>query len=117
MRQNLDVMADKKSLIKFCRYYKGEDKNPFNGKDQMKSLMWEYECKWVEFTIKASEDENGQEAKVLSSVLSDYIRVGLREFENMDDTPISLKAILYNRYYYWNEGGDFTKWYKEVYMQ
>ena len=106
-------MADKKSLIKFCRYYDGQSENPFTNKDPMKALMWEYECKWVELTIKTSDHV----PEILSNALTDYIRAGMREFEKMDDTPITLKAILFSRYYYWNEGGDFKKWYKEVYMQ
>lgn len=108
---------DKKELLKFCRYYKGEKENPFEGKDQMKALIWGYESKWVEFTMKASEDDKCQEAQILSSSLNEYIRAGMREFEKTDDTPLALKAILYNRYYYWNEGGDFKKWYKETYMK
>lgn len=107
----------KEDLLHHCRYYNGESENPFEGKDQMKSLMWGYESKWVEFTIKASENKDGQESSILSSALTDYIRAGMREFEKMDDTPIALKAILFNRYYYWNEGGDFKKWYKETYMK
>ena len=68
---------DKKELLKFCRYYKGEKENPFEGKDQMKDLMWGYESKWVKFTMKASEDDKCQEAQILSSSLNEYIRAGM----------------------------------------
>ena len=29
-------MSDNSTLLKSCRYYKGEDENPFEGKDQNK---------------------------------------------------------------------------------
>lgn len=101
-------------LLSFCRYYKGEEECPF-ASNNPNSLCWWYEQKWVEFTIKARGDEDSDESKVLSSYLAEYIRAGMREFEKTDDTPIALKALLFNRYYHWNVGGDFKKWYKEVY--
>ena len=38
----------KEELIKQCRYFKGEAGNPYTGKDQDKSMFWDYERMWVE---------------------------------------------------------------------
>ena len=67
---------DKKDLVKFCRYYKGEDDCPF--KDQNKSMLWFYERAWVYDMLNDSDS--------LSSAIDDYIRVGLGLFEQFDKT-------------------------------
>ena len=53
-------------------------------------------------------------------VLEDYIRCGLGDFSKFDDTPITLKAILFNRYTKYNEMIDvdgFKNWYNKVYSK
>ncbi len=35
----------KSDLLKYCRYYKGEDNSPFE--EQNKSMLWFYERSWV----------------------------------------------------------------------
>lgn len=37
-------------------------------------------------------------------MLDEYISAGLSEFNMMDDTPITLKALLFNRYCHWCGG-------------
>ena len=53
--------------------------------------------------------------------LDDYLRAGLRTFNMYDGTPITLKAILYNRYMQQAEGmakvDDFKEWYNKFYIQ
>lgn len=50
-------MSDNSTLLKSCRYYKGEDQNPFEGKDQNKSMLWFYESVWVN-SSKSSVDDS-----------------------------------------------------------
>lgn len=97
---------DKKDLLKFCRYYKGEASIP---KDT-KASFWEYEKKWVELMT----DDN----PLLDGMISVYISNGLRDFEQMDNTPITLKSLLFNRYSHWlrEDAAGFKKWYKAEYI-
>lgn len=74
-------------LLKFCRYYKGEEDCPFN--DQDKAMLWFYERSWV-LDIENDRFEN--------SLISDYIYVGLSDFATNDSTPLTLKALLFNRF-------------------
>lgn len=90
------TMADKKSLIKFCRYYKGETDTELTGNDGM---FWNCERVWVEDTIKQSS--------TITSALNDYLSVGLRTFEMYDDTPATLKAALFNRFAKYFSGSIF----------
>lgn len=93
--------------FELCRYYKGEDKCPKN----VKASFWEYERKWVELSLDASS--------ALEGMLAEYISNGLGAFEQTDNTPISLKAFLFNRYAHWNAGdliSGFKKWYKSSYI-
>ena len=99
-------MADKKSLIKFCRYYKGETNNELTGNDGM---FWNCERVWVENTIKQSE--------LLTIVINDYIEAGLRTFCQYDDTPATLKAILFSSFAKYRSGSifDAADAFKELY--
>lgn len=51
--------------------------------------------------------------------LHEYITAGLLDFEKYDDTPITLKALLFNRFGYWFSDGlmemvePFKKYYQE----
>ena len=83
---------EKKDFIKFCRYYKGEKENPYDGIDQNKTMLWFYEKCWIDFNLS----DNGR--STLADYIGDYSSVGLSLFETQDDTPASLKALLFNRY-------------------
>ena len=78
---------NKDDILKYCRYYKGQKANPYTDGD--KALLWDYERKWVDDMSKEPD---------FSDYLSDYIAVGLRDFSMFDDVPITLKAMLFNRY-------------------
>lgn len=82
-----DMEKESKELVKHCRYYKGESNNPFEGKDSTKAALWLYERTWV----MDFNNDNGD-------ALRDYNSVGLGDFEMFDDTPLLLKALLFNRY-------------------
>ena len=105
-------MADKKSLIKFCRYYDGSKHADANGD---RAVFIDVEQMWIKLTIENSP--------IIMSMLSEYMSAGLRTFEMYDDTPATLKAALFSRFakYY---GGSlleaataFKAFYKERYMK
>ena len=101
---------DKKDLLKFCRYYKGEDDCPF--KEQNKTMLWFYERAWMFDMLRDSDN--------LSTCIDEYIRFGLGLFEQFDDVPLSLKALLFNRYARTSQSmaeavEPFKKFYKEYY--
>ena len=85
---------DKKSLLSVCRYYKDEKENPFKNNNQ--ATFWEYEKKWIEF--------NHTNKDILISAVQEYINAGLADFEAEDNTPLSLKAFLFDRYSHWLGG-------------
>lgn len=102
---------ERETLIKQCRYYNGEEENPY-GEGGDKAMFWFYERWWAEKMANGDTD-------VLSFYLSLYERVGLTDFEEDDGVPITLKAILFNRYEEWAEGGpdDFKIWYERDYWK
>ena len=99
-------MADKKSLIKFCRYYKGETDTEITGNDGM---FWNCERVWVEDTLKQSS--------TITSALNDYLSAGLRTFNRYDDTPLTLKALLFFLFAKYYSGSIFeaAEAFKELY--
>ena len=52
--------------------------------------------------------------------LDDYLSAGLRTFNMYDDTPVTLKAVLFNRFMQQAEGmapaEDFKRWYDWFYI-
>ncbi|EFC71235.1 hypothetical protein [Prevotella sp. oral taxon 299] len=83
-------MDDREKLMELCRYYKGEKENPYK-EEQNKACLWSYERAWLlEFTKPQS--------RLLMSYLSQYTAVGLTCFSTDDNVPITLKALLFNRY-------------------
>lgn len=72
--------------LTICRYYRGEQTSPYS--EQNKSMLWFYERCWV-------NEKNGG---LLSEYIFEYRAAGLSEFCNSDNIPISLKALLFNRY-------------------
>ncbi|MFR9585647.1 MAG: hypothetical protein SNI20_05935 [Rikenellaceae bacterium] len=80
------MSRDRDYKISVCRYFDGEDRNPFEGKDQNRAMLWFYERCWVE----SAQDD--------SVYLEEYISVDLANFESRDSVPTSLKALLFNRY-------------------
>lgn len=114
--QNLEKNMDKKQLINKCRYYKGEPDCPESIVKQGKEICWYYEMKWVEMV--------GTKDYILSVYLDEYSFYGYDAFEENDSTPMTLKALLLNRFYHQDGAfqiastpdNDFKKWYLDVYM-
>ena len=98
----------KEDLTKLCRYYKGEKENPY--KNGNKALFWDYERVWIDLSVDKDE--------MLGNMLDEYISAGLSEFEMQDDTPVALKALLYNRFCHWQmaDTASFKKWYCDTYL-
>lgn len=109
----------RKELIELCRYYKGEDENPFAGKDQNAMMFWSYEKMWCEMNHTALEDENSSAAAMIGNFISEYSAAGLLFYRATEDTPISLIALLYNRYEQWLQGtpDEFKEWYTRQYLK
>lgn len=118
----------KQFLISQCRYYKGEEENPFDlaartdPVAQNKAMLWFYEQSWVNANLHSYE--TGEPDPALSDYYDEYLfTAGLSDFEHDDGVPISLKALLLNRYAKWSGGGladavdDFRKWYIEYYRK
>jgi len=101
---------DKKTLLQFCRYY-GGNKQPTTHTE-----LWGYERDWVNM----SSTKAGQE--LLADYVNEYSKAGLSSFSMQDDTPASLKALLFYRFCYWNSGSSldcaepFKQWYIETYI-
>ena len=116
----------KQFLISHCRYYKGEEKNPFevaartDAEAQNKAMLWFYEQYWVNGNLRSYEA--GEPEPTLSEYFDDYLyNPKLRDFEREDGVPMSLKALLFNRYAKYSGGGmadavdDFKRWYRKYY--
>lgn len=85
----------REDAILFCRYYKGEDKcPPFH--DPNKKALWEYERFWVGQKMKFNGIK--EDDYVSDGTLEEYMSAGLRQFQETDGVPITLKALLFNRY-------------------
>ena len=96
-----------KTLFDYCRYYK-KNNTTTNAYIEMFIIC---EDVWCNF-MKTNNDS-------LNEMLSEYLRVGLADFQQYDGTPITLKAVLYNRfrqYYEHSTIEDFKKFYIEQYV-
>lgn len=133
----------RKHLVLMCRYYDGTDTDVFQktleehqiNKDNLPPP----ECMKDEYTL--SEEEvmrlksascaaayekiwvnerlNGSAEKIDKDRTGEYIAYGNKDFEADDGTPISLKALLWNRYFHWggclSEQEAFYEWYRTRY--
>lgn len=107
-------MDDREKLMECCKYYKGEKENPYK-EEQNKACLWSYEPAWL------LEFANPQ-SRLLMSYLSQYTAVGLTCFSTDDNVPITLKALLFNRYartrYSTNEAVEpFKRFYNKYYSE
>lgn len=102
-----------KNLLTHCRYYRGEASCPFVDSD--KRLLWDWERSWVVFHEEADKDENSEGAEFLNQLVSEYLFAGLGDFSKFDGVPLSLKALLFNRFNQWNEAPGFQRWYLKYY--
>lgn len=88
-----DNINKRKELLKACRYFDGSDSTQLTGNAGM---LWFYEKCWYLDTLKTIE--TGEVTDIQQEILDEYAAAGLGRFELYDQTPISLKAFLFNRY-------------------
>lgn len=93
-------------LLKFCRYFKGENEKPFDGRNQNKGMFWEYERYWVLESSKRKPN--------FSDMLTEYLNNDLLNFSFSDGVPTTLKSLLFNRYQKWNMSG--AEGFKDFYL-
>lgn len=84
---NMAQKQTREDLIRQCRYYKGEEENPFDDSDR--GLFGDYERLWVR-NVYADHS-------AFSEAVEEY-NIYLRDFSKDDGVPTSLKAALLNRY-------------------
>lgn len=106
------LMRNMNELIQQCRYYKGENECPKSIEEKGMATIWFYEQIWVE--REELRDENGYNAL-------GYFSDGLKDFNRNDGTPMTLKALLFNRYSHWSGGYEnlaegFKKWHERNYI-
>lgn len=104
-------------LLKYCRYYKGEEECPEENTKNNNSYLWYYEKMWVE--NPAFRDESFDPDNIN---FYEYKNAGLIDFNLNDNVPVTLKALLFNRYGHWSGGYEnipegFKKWYNEFYLK
>ena len=102
----------RENIIGGCRYYTGEDSNPYEEEDNARALLWDYERIYVDYMLNDGSEYKG----MMQQYYSNYIREGIKL---KADTPIALNALLYARYCHWSyiptqEG--FQNWYDSTYL-
>lgn len=108
-------MSYKNQTLKFCRYYRGEKENPFEGKDPDKAMLWGYEQMWAERAERGLSPAD-------TELLETYEAYGLKSFNADDGVPLSYKAFLFGRFMHWCGGNgleidrvEFQKFYDRCY--
>lgn len=103
----------REELILDCRYYNGEEDVP-DSLPEGDEIFWDYERVWVSWML---EEPDKLQTKI-DYFTQEYDLPNL--LPEGDGTPLGLKALLFNRYDYWNGfmGGSkeayaqsFKKWY------
>ena len=121
----MEISDNHKWLLDFCGYYNGEEENPFNERLQQNErsnsrisselehqlnisrMFWYYEECWVKFTLNM---ECG------FSYCGEYLRNQLEDFLKDNGTPMTLKALLHNRFFHWSGGYDTVEGFKQWYI-
>lgn len=101
-------------LLSQCRYYNGESEPPRSLPEGC-ALMWNYEWHWVLWSLK-----NDPMMEQFQRMIEEF------HLENKegDDTPLTMKALLLNRYLHWCGAyasieetlKHFEKWYESHYL-
>lgn len=130
----------RKHLILKCRYYDGTEEDIYLKKLEAheidKSHLPPPECMKDEYTLSGEEVAHLRNAhtarcyeehwvkeqlngKIDNGCIGEYVAYGNKDFDADDGTPISLKALLWNRYYHWGgwmpDQEAFRKWYRTYY--
>lgn len=107
----------RKDLILQCRYYNGEAEEPEPSADAPSGFysFWGYEKLWVEWTLNDDPEIKDFE---------EWVNFYHLESKDGDKTPLTLKAILLNRFLHWGAYGppeeemkQFEEWYTQDYLK
>lgn len=103
----IETQEIKEQPLRYCRYFKGETEN----RENKLSLLSDYEKCWL--------DSLNTNIRYLENQVCEYIHYNLMDFSDNDGVPISLKAILFNRYCHWNMADveSFKDWYLKSYLK
>jgi hypothetical protein len=84
--------AKEEALLASCKYYKGEDGNPFPLKmGDNRHALWYCEKSWVDDSLR-----NGDSS--FASDTEEYLAYGANESLPNDSIPISLRARIFSRF-------------------
>lgn len=111
------MRQDAQECVKCCKFYKGEEKSPFESMCSTDNSEHYHECNMFWFYEKCWCGMGEQER---TEQVREYAAYGLSDFNKDDGTPISLKALLFNRYCHWcggygNDAEGFKAWYIKTY--
>ena len=98
--------------LKCCRYYTHQDLS-----DNNDALFADYEKRWIEWNSLSSEK---RDHNYMVELVSDYMCYGLLRFDEYDKAPISLKALLFNRFCHWDYVSSpdaFKEWFHCYYCK
>ncbi len=84
------IFMNSTELLVYCKYYKGEQSNPFIT-DWDRTLLWECERYWTHAGEK-------NQVEVLKSYLQELMSAGMVILTIEDEVPITLKAVLYHNF-------------------
>lgn len=110
MYMSAEFPPQKLMLLEQCHYYKGERSCPFHS--QQKAMLFDYEKSWVRFHLSPRDHLH------IKNDLDYYVNHGLADLCPYDGVPMSMKALLLNRWLHW--GGDcsdldnFREWYRTL---
>lgn len=101
-----------KEPLQCCRYYDGKAIES----GMKNALLAEYEMLWIEWRSAALDSGN---YRLIFDMVTEYMNYGLMMFADNDKAPLSLKALLFNRYCHWNYAGaeEFKYWYNNTYSK
>ena len=95
----LDMEAEQiQDPLSCCRYYKGIEIIDHSEGCNNNARFAGYEKKWMEWRVSREQSDYDY----MVDIVVEYIIAGLMMFEEHDIAPISLKALLYNRYCHWS---------------
>lgn len=93
-------------LLEQCRYYKGEQTNPYTGN---KGMAWAYEAGWV--NLRLTEIDN----TTIQGYITQYNKAGLGNYKLKDKAGLGLKALLFVKFTDANMAGvhEYKEWFEE----
>ena len=118
----------KELLLRYCRYYDGAKENTFEVKERNRRknephvdkncmMLWFYEMAWCEELRKAKSIDD-LSTTLQEDYIVEYKHAGLETFHQGDGAPLSLKALLFNRYMKGSMDGNvepFKRFYNNYY--